>query len=762
MIPIKARPFDLKRVRLLDGPFKDAMERDRAYLHALESDRLLHTFRVNAGLPSSAEPLGGWEEPNVEVRGHTLGHYLSACAMMYASTGDEKLKAKADAIVAELAKCQKALGSGGYLSAFPEEFIDRVEARKRVWAPYYTLHKIYAGLLDMYVHCGNEQALEIARGMAAWTKRRTDRLDKNRVQRMLDATEQGGMNDALANLYSVTGDPDHLALSRRFNQNSYNEPLARREDHLKGLHVNSFIPNMIGTARQYKLTGEQVFHDIVTFFWDQVTGTRCYATGGTSHHEHWRTEPNVLSRELGPTTQETCCTYNMLKLTRHVFSWKADPRHADYYERALFNGILPTQNPEDGMMMYFVPLGSGWYKKFNLPRDSFWCCTGTGMESFAKLGDSIYFHDNQGAFVNLFIASELKWPEKGVCIRQETRFPEQQGTSLVIATEKPLEMVLRIRIPYWATRGVTVKINGQQQPVSAKPASYLVLKRTWKDGDRVDVDLPMSLHLHRMPDDPSVAAIVYGPLVLAGELGTENLTREMTHGASQGLEGDPVRAPDLVVNGKDLNAWVQPVAEAPLTFRTVGVGRPEDVTLVAFYRLFGQRYAVYWNLLTEEKWRAREAEREAREAREAARRKILQERMIDSVEIGNRASEHEHNLQGERTGAGRHMGKSWRHAPGGWFSYDLRVSPDQPMTLMCTWWGDESGQRTFDILVDGRKIATQTLLHNKPGEFFDVEYEIPPPLTRDKKKVTVKFQAHPANTAGGVFGCAMLKQKNKE
>jgi len=256
-IDFKAQPFNLKQVHLLDGPFKDAMERDRKYLHELDSDRLLHMFRVNAGLPSSAEPLGGWERPDCELRGHTMGHYLSACALMYASTGDEKLKAKADAIVAELAKCQEKSGETGYLSAFPESWFDRVEAVKRVWAPYYTLHKIYAGLLDMYIHCGNKQALEIAEKMAAWNKTRLDKLDEAHMQRMLNGTEQGGMNEAFANLYSVTGNNDYLQISNRFNQARYIEPLSRGEDSLKGEHVNSFIPNIIGTARQYELTDNE-------------------------------------------------------------------------------------------------------------------------------------------------------------------------------------------------------------------------------------------------------------------------------------------------------------------------------------------------------------------------------------------------------------------------------------------------------------------------------------------------------------------------
>jgi len=765
---LRARPFPLKQVRLLDGPFADATERDRRYLHELESDRLLYMFRENAGLPAPGEPMGGWER--LEVRGHTLGHYLSACALVYASTGDEKLKAKADSIVTELAKCQTALGQSGYLSAFPESFIDRVETLKPVWAPYYTLHKIMAGLLDMYVHCENEEALQILEKMAAWCKSRCDKLSDDQMQAMLNRTEQGGMNEVLANLYAVTGAPDHLALSRRFVQNTYNDPLAEGRDELKGQHVNSFIPNMIGTARQYEMAGTQRDHDIAHFFWHQVTGKRCYSTGGTSNYEHWRTDPNVLSTELSPDSQESCCTYNMLKLTRHLFMWHPEAVYADYYERALYNSILSTQDPETGMMMYFVALNPGHWKVFNTPRDSFWCCTGTGMENHAKYGDSIYFHDDEGLYVNLFIASVLSWPEKGLRIEQQTEFPESDRTRLTFHCDEPVELTLRIRFPYWVKRlpedwevvhcvkggpPESLLEEGGPIPIPGVSPGYLTFRRRWQDGEHVEVRLPMSLHLDRMPDDPTLATIMYGPLVLAGELGTEKLSREMFYAKGQRDydNGPSIEVPIFVTRDDDPEAWIEPVPDRPLAFRTVGVGRPEDVTLVPYHMLFGQRYSVYWRIVREGSPEHQEmvAEQEARRARLA--------RTVDAVEIGVRASERAHALEGENTQAGFHQGHMWRHATdGGWLSYTLAVLPDAPVSLSCTYWGSDTGPRTFDILVDGRKIATQTLNRDKPNEFFDVEYPIPPELTRGRKQVTVKFQAHPGNFVGGVFGCAIVKR----
>ncbi len=573
------------------------MERDLKYMMSLESDRLLHMFRVTAGLPAPAEAYGGWERPDVELRGHTTGHFLSASALMYAATGDEKVRAKADAVVAELAKCQKALGPSGYLSAFPETFFDRVDSIRTVWAPFYTIHKIMAGLTDMYEYCGNSQALEIVEGMARWVKSFTAKSDAVHMERVLDFTEQGGMNEVLSNLYSITGNPEYLATARRFDERHYTEPLAHSVDKLEGEHANSFIPNVIGAAREYEMTGDPVLRGSAEFFWNEVAGARSFATGGTSNNEHWEAGPFQMFGELGKDSHESCCTYNMLKLTRHLFSWEASARYADFYERALWNGILSSQNPEDGMMMYYVPMMPGMYRTFMSPYDSFWCCTGTGMENHAKYGDSIYFHDADGLFVNLFIASELNWTEKGLKVRQETRFPEEPGTTLVFSAAKPVRLALRIRIPEWIAEGGFVKANGQRLAQFSSPSSYLTVDRVWKNGDRVEVSLPMSLHLERLPDRRDIAAILYGPIVLAGELGGgEALTRDKVYG-QYGPEGNPVPVPSFERHDEvPLEKWIKPVPGKPLTFQTVNAGKPYDVTLIPFYKLFGQRYSIYWEL----------------------------------------------------------------------------------------------------------------------------------------------------------------------
>ena len=591
-IPWKVEPFPLTQVRLRKGPFQDALEADRRYLHLLPSERLLHTFRLNAGLPSSAQPLGGWEKPDCELRGHFAGgHYLSACALMYASAGDSELKEKADGIVIQLADCQKA-HQNGYLSAFPEEFFDRLREGRPVWAPFYTYHKIMAGLLDVYVHCGNDQALAVAEGMAEWVWHWQESISDEHLQRILQ-TEFGGMNEALGNLYALTGKHQYLDLAGRFEKAMFLDPLAEHRDELKGIHANTHIPQVIGAARRYELTGQERYRQIAAFFLRTVTTDRIYCTGGTSNDEYWRTPPGNLSTELGKSTEECCCGYNMLKLARHVYGWTADPCVLDYYERTLFNCRLGTQDA-DGLKCYYLPLGGGYWKSFHSPLDSFWCCTGTGVEEFAKFGDSIYFHDERGLFVNLFIASELNWPEKGVRWEQETEFPEQGKTLLRIRTDKPASMSLNIRIPYWATLGGKIILNGEAQRVFSSPSSYLTLDRTWKDGDRVELILPMGLHFDPLPGDPTVQAAMYGPLVLAGRLGNENLAKsEVYLGYDPVPAGKPVPVPGAQSRSKDSVSWVEPGNQG-LNFRASAGDR--KIALIPFYKLLGERYVVYWKV----------------------------------------------------------------------------------------------------------------------------------------------------------------------
>ena len=751
-IHLEAHDFNLADVRLLNGPFKKAMDLDGNYLLHLNPDRLLSWFRKEAGLEPKGEVYGGWE--TMGVAGHSLGHYLSACAMMYASTGDARFRDRVNYIVAELELCQKAQGDG-YVAAIPNgrkifKEIAAGDVRSQgfdlngAWVPWYTLHKLFAGLLDAQSYCGNEKALLIAVKLADWADATTTNLTDEQFQRML-ACEHGGMNESLAELYARTGNEKNLKLSRRFYHRAVLDPLARSEDRLQGLHANTQIPKLIGLARLYELTADEADKTAAEFFWDRVVHHHSYVIGGNSEREHFG-KPDKLNDRLGPETCETCNTYNMLKLTRHLFTWHPSAEYADYYEQALYNHILGTQDPKDGMFCYFSPLKPGERKKYSTPHDSFWCCVGTGMENHSKYGEGIYFHDDTGLWVNLFIASELRWKEKGLVLRQETLYPEADTTKMTFACRKPVTLSLRVRYPGWATKGIQIKINGRPQQTRARPGNFVELRRRWKSGDNVEVKIPMALRLETIPDNPHRVAVLYGPTVLAGELGPEDdpAAKDLTY------------VPVMVTAGRSLTERIKAVAGRKVVFRTVGVARPRDVTLYPFYRMHHKRYSVYWEVFTPRQW----AERKADYRAELERLRQLEAMTTDFAQPGEMQPERDHNMQGEQTTTGEAMGRRWRHAAnGGWFSFDLKVLPDKPISLVCTYWGNDAGARTFSILVDGVTIASQSLENNKPGEFFDVSYAIPEELTRGKEKITVRFQAPPGNTAGGLYGLRAMQRE---
>jgi uncharacterized protein len=575
-IGVSVFAFPLSDVALLDSPFRANMNRTLAYLSFVDPDRMLHTFRANVRLPSSAQPVGGWEAPNVELRGHSTGHLLSALAMAYANTRNTAYKSKGDYLVAELAKCQNRASTAGYnpgyLSAFPESFIDRVEARQQVWAPYYTLHKIMAGLLDMYQLTGNQQALDVLVRNAAWVKLRTDRLSATQIQNMLD-TEFGGVNEVLTNLYAVTSNADHLTLARRFDHAEIFDPLAANLDRLSGYHANTQIPKIIGAIREFHQTGIERYRTIAVNFWDIVTRAHSYVIGGNSNGEYFR-PPNQIAGQLSDTTSECCNTYNMLKLTRLLFFTNPSRvDYLDYYERALYNHILAAQNPSASRHQhcYYVPMRAGGIKTYSNDYDNFTCCHGTGMESHVKFADSIYFFAGETLYVNLFIPSVLTWSQRGITIRQETRFPEQPNTRLTVSGGSG-HIALKIRVPSWARQGTQVRVNGALQNVSAVPNTFLTLDRNWATGDTVDMSLSPQLVLERTPDNASVQAVRYGAIVLAGEYGSTNLSG-LPRLTPSSLRADP---------------------SAPLRF--TASASTGNVSLIPFYRLHGQRYTVYWQV----------------------------------------------------------------------------------------------------------------------------------------------------------------------
>jgi uncharacterized protein len=615
----KAVPFPMSQVRLLPrSVFHDALEWNRGYMARLAADRLLYTFRANAGLPvGPAKPLGGWEQPengrrSSEVRGHFAGHFLSASALLYASTGDVDAKSKADYLVAEMARCQERLG-GTYLSAFPTTWWDRLASGQRVWAPFYTIHKIMAGMLDMYRLAGNRQALRVLEGMATWADDWTASKTEEHMQQIL-TVEFGGIGATLYDLAATTSDDRWARIGDRFQKKSFINPLALRRDELRGLHANTHIPQAIAAARRYEISGDTRFHDVADYFFHEVTTARSYVTGGTSNAEGWLGPPRRLAAELraSANTAECCCASNMLKLSRHLFGWHPDPRYFDYYERLLLNHRIGTIRPNVGTTQYYLSLTPGVWKTFNTEDQTFWCCTGTGVEEFAKLNDSIYWRDGDGLYVNLFVASELEWPEKQLKLRQETRFPESEDTALTMIESGPGEIAIRVRVPGWLRSAPVVTLNGKVLDASAAPGSYLTLTRSWRPHDRIEMALPMRLSVEAMPDDPGMQAFLYGPLVLAGDLGADGLTEAHIsgpnlrvgaadveqHGSPLGPVNrtppiPPIEIPTFRSKGPNVESWIAPT-DAPHVFRTSG--QKKDVTLVPLNRLFDRRYAVYWQV----------------------------------------------------------------------------------------------------------------------------------------------------------------------
>jgi uncharacterized protein len=602
-----AQPFSLTAVRLLDGPFKDAQERDARYLLSLDPDRMLHNFRVNAGLQPKGPVYGGWESvalwADIRAHGHTAGHYLTACALMYASTGRDEFKKRCDYVVGELQECQTAARTG-LVNAFPDnttQIDNLVKTQRATGVPWYTLHKIFAGLRDAYLYCDNPAARTVLVKLSDWAIATTQDMTDAQFEGML-GTEHGGMNEVLADVYALTGEAKYLTLAERFSHKRLLEPLSQSQDTLDGLHSNTQIPKVVGFQRIHILTGEPSYSAAARFFWKTVVATRSFATGGNADNEHFFPVDEFDRHIPSAKTMETCCSHNMLRLTRMLFMTDPGAGYADYYERTLYNTILASQDPDTGMMTYFQSTRPGYVKLYCTPVDSFWCCTGTGIENHAKYGDSIYFHGTQEGtdclYVNLFIPSTLNWKEKGLALTQTTKFPEKGASRLEVTAAGSGDVTLKIRHPGWCAT-TTVKVNGTTVATSRDPGTYIALKRTWKAGDVIEVDVPMALRMEPLHASTTHAAVVYGPIVLAGALGHEVAAGADLHVNERTIGepfNDPIEVPVLVGDLAKMAARIKPT-DSPLTFRTDGLGRPAEVTLVPYYRIAHEHYNLYWRIV---------------------------------------------------------------------------------------------------------------------------------------------------------------------
>ena len=601
----RPEPFPLRDVRLTDGPFFDAQQRNRAYLLSLEPDRMLHNFRVNAGLEPKAPVYGGWEseEPWVSIRchGHTLGHYLTAASLMYASTGDDRFRGRVDYIVGELQACQQA-SRDGLVCAFPDgaaQLENAIAGRRVIGVPWYTMHKVLAGLRDAHLLTGSGPAREVFARLVEWTAGATAPMSDEGMQRML-GVEHGGMNEVLADAAVLVGDARYLMVSGRFCHEAVLSPLADGRDPLDGLHANTQIPKVVGFQRLYELTGDDRLRRAARFFWDTVVSHRSFVTGGHGDNEHFF-PPDEFARHIqSAKTMETCCTHNMLRLTRALFLDRPAAALFDYYERALYNGILASQDPESGMNTYFQATRPGYVRLFHTPDRSFWCCTGTGMENHAKHADSIYFRSGNTLWVNLFVPSVVKWTETGLVVRQATAFPSRDSTRLEMTAARPVVATIRIRKPVWCA-AMTVAVNGRRWKGQAADDGYVPITREWRNGDRVDVELPMKVRVEPLPGSREFVAFVHGPIVLAGRLGREGLepgnqiiVNERTSGT---MLNASVQVPELAGEPDSLAARIHQDRHDTLAFRTVGVGHPHDVSLAPFYRLAHERYNLYWKVV---------------------------------------------------------------------------------------------------------------------------------------------------------------------
>jgi uncharacterized protein len=766
-----ANPPPIFSVRLLDGPFADAVQANRAYLLAHDSDRLLAPFLREAGLEPKAKPYGNWESSGLD--GHTAGHYLSALSTMIAAGSDTpegELHRRLEHMLSELERCQQASGDG-YLGGVPgsralwrDIAAGRIEAHgfglNNKWVPWYNLHKTFAGLRDAWLIAGHERARAMLIRYGDWCVQLVSNLTDQQVQDML-RSEHGGMNEVLADLYAITGDDKFLQASRRFCHQAVLDPLQRHEDRLTRLHANTQIPKVIGLARIAALTGDQEAGAGARFFWENVTGRRTVAFGGNSVSEHFndpRDFSGMLEHREGP---ETCNTYNMLRLTEQLFRMEPQAEYADFYERALYNHILPSIHPDVPGYVYFTPIRPAHYRVYSQPEQAFWCCVGSGMENPGRYGAFIYTQTDHDLHVNLFIPSELTVTNLGLKLRQETRFPDEPRTSLLLRLEQPATFTLRLRHPGWvAAEDFSVRINGDFLTLDSLPSSYAEIRREWRDGDRIDIELPMRTTAERLPDDSNWVALLHGPIVLVAPAGTQDLvglradnTRmgHVAHGPLVPLDQVPV----LLADAAELPRHIQPdLAAGPLRFRLGAVVEPAipgGLPLMPFFRLHDARYQMYWELSTRDQLAARRdsATTVARADKERERH------TIDAVSIGQQQPEVERGFVGEGTETGLHHGRRWRH--GRWFQYTLDTKGEPAVDLAVTYWGGDR-DRTFDIQVNDVLLATERLVGARPDDFFEQRYPIPAAVlaAAPNGQLTVSFSAR-TGLAGGIFDLRLVR-----
>lgn len=738
-IPAKVESFSVSDVRLTESAFKHAEDMDLRYLLGIDPDRLLAPYLKEAGLQPKAANYSNWE--NTGLDGHVGGHYLSALSYMYAATGNHEIKGRLDYYISELKRCADA-STDGYISGVPngkQIWKEISEGNIRAasfglndrWVPLYNIHKTYAGLRDAYLVTGSKDARKMFLDLTEWMYQLTSGLSEEQMQDML-RSEHGGLNEVFADAAAISGDMRYLELAKRFSHKAVLEPLLKGEDRLTGMHANTQIPKVIGYKRIADIEGNNFMDKAAQYFWETVVENRSITIGGNSVREHFHPADDfssMLESEQGP---ETCNTYNMLRLTKMLFETSGDSRYMDYYERALYNHILSTVNPVQGGFVYFTPMRSGHYRVYSQPQTSFWCCVGSGMENHARYGEMIYSHEgDEVLYVNMFIPSVLNWGK--TVIKQENRFPEQEGTTITVNPKKATEFTICIRIPEWTSGKASATVNGEKAVGEIKNG-YLRMTRRWEKGDKIDVSLPMSLRAVQLPDKSENYSFMYGPVVLAAETGRQEqlgMYADDSRGGhiAYGKQIPLHEMPVIIGEKEEILSHLSKVEDKPLTFKLAGVApeKWEGMVLVPFSSLHECRYMVYWELVSEQDWRTRQEELERQEAERA----VLEAVTIDKVTCGEQQPESDHFVQMSGSGNGDFNGRHWRIAENdGWFSYQLKNLRHDAGRLLFTYSGN--GMTDAKVTINGTEAGTIA------GEGGRQAIEIPEEY-REEKTITVKI-----------------------
>lgn len=743
----RASALPLTDVRLRPSDYATAVKVNLAYLLSLSADRLLHNFRKYAGLKPKAPIYGGWESDTLS--GHTLGHYMTALVLAWQQTGNAEFRNRADYIVEELAICQKKRGNGyvgglgrktpdGKIVDGEPVFVEVTKGDIRSggfdlngsWSPLYTVHKLFAGLLDIHAGWGNSLALDVVTGLGEYFAGIFAALDDAGMQALLGC-EYGGLNESFAELSARTGDKRWIAVAERIYDRKVLDPLAEGVDKLANFHANTQVPKVIGLARIYELNGQERPAQSARFFWETVTRHHSYVIGGNADREYF-SAPDTIADHITEATCEHCNSYNMLKLTRHLFSWKPDGELFDYYERAHLNHIMAAHNPQNGGFSYMTPMMTGARRGYSSPQGAaFWCCVGTGMESHAKHGDSIFWEAGDMLFVNLYIPSDVQWQARGVALSLETSYPFEPDIRLNLKTVRNGRFRLALRIPGWAKDKATLSINGETWPVTPVNG-YAIIARKWKSGDAVQLNLPLDLRFEAAPGAPNMLSVVRGPLVMAADLGPAELTWKET---------DPT-----LIGDDPLSSFRPLISERP-RYQAVSNISPRPLEFVPFYSQYDRLSAVYFRHFSADEWKTEEKKFQA----EIAREKDIANRSVDIMHLGEMQPERDHDLTSSNSWPTSYRGRNGREArSGGHFEFNMAVKRGA-MSLLVTYWGGERS-RMFDILVNGKKIATQKLNNDQPGRFVDISYPLDPAIIKGQSSIRVRFVPHEGNTAGPVFG----------